>query len=480
MTNPDRPNVLLLLADQWRGDCLGVYGHPDVQTPFLDTLANDGVRFDRAYSAVPSCIAARAAILTGMSQAHHGRLGYQDGVRWNYPNTLPECFRRAGYQTHCVGKMHVHPLRSRLGFDDIDLHDGFLHYYNHANVPHSTHQHVADDYCHYIDGLGHKTLTDSGLECNGWPARPWPYEEALHPTRWVGDKTVDFLRRRDRSAPFFLTASFVRPHPPFDAPEAYFAPYRQMDLRPPIAGDNWGPPPGPTRKSADRAPDDPTAMRLAREGYYACITQVDHQIGRIIEALSAENVLRNTVILFASDHGELLGDHNLFRKALPYEGSAHVPMLMAGPGIPKGVASDSVMELMDIMPTLLDAAGLEIPDTVDGQSALPLLQGVQGRELVHGEHAYGDQSNHYLVSSWDKYIWYSQTGKEQYFNLFEDPMELHDAINDSACRARVDELRGALVKTLAGREEGYSDGHSLIPGRPVQSILSFLTPLADR
>lgn len=468
----ERPNVLLLIADQWRGDCLGVDGHPDVKTPFLDSLANTGMRFDNAYSATPSCIAARASIFTGMCQAHHGRVGYQDGIPWRYAHTMPACFSRAGYQTHCVGKLHVHPLRNRIGFDSVDLHDGYLHHYQNENMPRYTHQLIADDYCHWLDGLGHKNLLDTGLECNGWPARPWIYEEALHPTHWVADHALDFLRRRDRDCPFFLTASFVRPHPPLDAPEAYFAAYRGMDLRPPIHGDDWSAPVGPTAYSALHGFPDATYARQAQEGYYACITQVDHQIGRILEVLRTDGQLANTIVLFVADHGELLGDHNLFRKALPYEGSARVPMLLAGPGIPSGQVRHEVMDLMDVMPTLLDAAGLSIPDTVDGQSALRLDDAARG--WLHGEHAYGALSNHFIVTAQDKYIWFSQTGREQFFALSEDPFEQHDAIHDPQRQARIRMLRETLIETLSPREEGYSDGAALVVGQAPRSILSFL------
>ena len=116
-----RPNIILLMTDQLRGDCLGYAGHPDVKTPYLDTLASQGVNFDRAYSACPSCIAARAALHTGMEQSRHGRVGYEDNIPWRYEHTLAGELTKAGYYTQCVGKMHVHPLRNYLGFNNVDL-----------------------------------------------------------------------------------------------------------------------------------------------------------------------------------------------------------------------------------------------------------------------------------------------------------------------------------------------------------------------
>ncbi len=471
-----RPNVLIIMADQFRGDCLGIDGHPDVKTPFLDTLALRGARFTRAYSATPTCIAARAGLLTGMCPRHHGRVGYLDGVPWTYEHTLPRSFTQAGYQTKCIGKMHVHPIRSRQGFEDVELHDGFLHHYRSPLNPYYENQMIADDYLFEMQGLGRKDITDTGIECNGSVARPWPYEEKTHPTYWVADRVLDFLRRRDRDHPFFLMASFVRPHPPFDAPGCFFDMYRNKNLRKPPVGD-WAEKTGSRVQSSPYGIADPELVREAQIGYYACITQIDHQIGRIMDRLLTEGLMDNTYILFVSDHGELLGDHNLYRKSLPYEGSARVPFLLSGPGIAQGTVNDSVVELMDVMPTLLDACGIDIPDSVDGKSVLPLLRGENDwRETVHGEHLYESGSAQYIVTSHDKYLWYSHTGKEQYFNLDSDPQELHDLIGDPACQERISYLRRVLIEDLKGREEGHTDGEKLIAGNHCEPILKEVFP----
>lgn len=470
------PNIMIFMADQFRGDCLGIDGHQDIRTPFLDTLAERGARFTHAYSATPTCIAARAGLLTGMCPTHHGRVGYQDGVAWHYPHTLPGCFTAAGYQTKCVGKMHVHPLRSRQGFQDVDLHDGFLHYYRRPWTPHFEHQLIADDYFHEMQGLGFKDVSDTGLECNGCVARPWPYSEETHPTRWVADHAIDFLRRRDREQPFFLMASFVRPHPPFDAPACFFDMYRGKTLASPPVGD-WAAPVGARVQDSPYGIADPELLREAQTGYYACITQLDHQIGRIMEQLLLEGVLNNTYVLFLSDHGELLGDHNLYRKSLPFEGSARIPFLLSGPGISPGTIKNEIVELMDVMPTLLDACGIEIPDSVDGSSLLPLFHGKnEWRESIHGEHLYEDGSVHCITTNRDKYIWYSHTGRELYFDLIRDPQELHNMILDTSCQGRVEHLRQTLISALTDREEGHTDGKRLIPGRPCRPLLKSVFP----
>ncbi|EET62591.1 arylsulfatase [Marvinbryantia formatexigens DSM 14469] len=468
-----KPNILFIMTDQLRGDCLGIAGHPDVKTPYLDTLAAKGVLFSNAYSACPSCIPARAALHTGMLPEHHRRVGYQDGIAWRYEHTLAGELSRAGYYTQCVGKMHVHPLRNYLGFHNVELHDGYLHYARYGSVPYRESQHVADDYYYWLKeqkGISADPM-ESGLDCNSWVARPFPYEEKYHPTNWVTDRSIDFLRRRDPDQPFFLMASYLRPHPPFDAPAYYFDLYKDKKLTPPYVGD-WE----DTKLLKERGrifdsltgPEDEELIRQAQIGYYACITHLDHQIGRLLMALTEHELQNDTMIFFTADHGEELCDHHHFRKSLPYQGSIHIPLIISGnpelTGFAPHSVCDEVTELCDIMPTLLDIAGADIPDRVDGKSLLAFADG-EGREYLHGEHSYGELSNHYIVTKKDKFCWFSTSGTEHYFVLEEDPHELHDRIEDPACRERIAYLRNCLIRELTGRPEGFTDGTSLIAGR---------------
>ena len=163
------PNIVLIMTDQMRGDCLGIAGHPDVKTPYLDSIAAKGILFDHAYSACPSCVPARAALHTGMRQEHHGRVGYQDMVNWNYPHTMAGELAAAGYYTQCVGKMHVHPLRNLMGFHNIELHDGYLHAYRDPAAAWEESQKQADDYFYWLkQELGfHRLLYNSVVDQNG-------------------------------------------------------------------------------------------------------------------------------------------------------------------------------------------------------------------------------------------------------------------------------------------------------------------------
>ena len=472
------PNVILICVDQWRGDALCVAGHPVVDTPFLDELAMDGVRFSQAYSETPSCIPARAALHTGMNPANHGRVGYQDGVAWNYPTTLAGEFSRHGYHTHAVGKMHVFPERERLGFHDVVLHDGYLHFARRRSSPYQT----LDDYLPWLhERIGPRAdYFDHGVNCNSNVARPWDKEESLHPTNFVVTKGLEFLERRDPRKPFFLFLSFHRPHPPYDPPAWAFDQYLQASM-PDVPVGDWvsyfDRYDESDRPDCMRGTVSADRLRRARAGYYGHMTHIDHQLKRLFEGLVDFSLEKDCWICFTSDHGELMGDHHFFRKALPYRGSALVPLIVRGPsgsGVQGGSVVDHVVALRDIMPTLLACANIEIPRSVDGESLVPLLRGGASgpRGYLHGEHTWRDTSLHFLTDGRAKYIWFSRDGHEQLFDIADDPDELHDRAHDQDAAAELDKWRSRLVRELTGREEGFTDGSVLIPGRPVTSVLS--------
>lgn len=482
-----KPNVLLIMVDQMRADCLSLLDHPVVDTPNIDQLARDGVLLNNAYAATPTCVPARASVLTGMSQTSTGRVGYEDKVAWNYQHTLPETFAEAGYHTQCVGKMHTYPTRNLCGFHNVVLHDGYMHYnrFKHESLGTELFDQT-DDYLPWLrERAGSQVdMTDLGLDCNSSTvARPWNLPEAWHPTNWVTTQSIDFLRRRDPSKPFFLKMSYVRPHPPFDPPQVYYDMYRDLEMPESPIGD-WA-----QQDDQEKAGFNPVTgkgiapkrrLDQAKAAYFALITHIDHQIGRFLMAMQEYGVYDNTVILFVSDHGELLGDHHLFRKSLPYEASAKVPFIISDPGnclnLEKNIQLDEVVELRDIMPTLLDAANLSIPATVEGQSVLDVWRNhseQSWREYIHGEHEFGELSYQYITDGKEKYIWFSQTNEEQFFDLQKDPQELHNLMDDPQYTATIDRRRKQLIHELIGREEGYTDGKKLIV-RPAKPTLDFL------
>lgn len=482
-----KPNVLFIMSDQFRGDCLSFLDHPDVKTPCLDTLASDSVVYDHANTVCPSCIPARACLFTGKTPEHTGRVGYKDGVYWNYDHMMPEEFKQNGYQTACIGKLHVHPPRLACGFETLKLHDGYLECYRMNDVPFWMHQHVHDDYIVEKKSILGKDfdIDGGGVGCNAWVSHPWIYEERHHPTNWVVDRTIDFLKTRDRTRPFFLMSSFVRPHPPYDAPRAYHDLYLNKDLRKPIESD-WMDV-CKTRENGRRIDSpfgccDDELIHQGLAGYYANITHLDHQIGRLIANLKNDGTYDDTIIVFVSDHGDMMFDHGLFRKSLPYIGSARVPcMVHVGKNIeninPR--ISSTLVCLRDIMPTLLDLCGLDIPDGVDGLSLKEEMihETPINREYLHGEHSGNKELEcEWIVSDHDKFIWFNKDGREQYFDLVKDPKETHNAIHDACYQERINTMRNYLIKELEGREEGYSDGTKLICNRESLDYLSFIEP----
>lgn len=471
-----RPNIVLICVDQWRGDCLSIDGHPTVHTPYLDQLALDGCRFSRAYSATPTCIPARAALFTGLTQRSHGRVGYQDGVRWKYRVTLAGEFSRHGYQTQAIGKMHVYPERWKAGFQNVVLHDGFLHFARRQNGFGKN-----DDYLPWLRRqLGRDAdYFDHGLNCNSVVARPWDKEEYLHPTNFVATKAIDFIRGRNRVKPFFLFMSFHRPHPPYDPPAWAFEQYVNMRMPSPPRGDwldLWKDRADSCRPDCHVGRIREDVLQRARAGYYGHMTHIDHQVNRFIETLDDCGARENTYICFTSDHGEMLGDHDMFRKGYPYEGSARIPMILHGPrdsGIVRRRQYAEVVELRDIMPTLLDCAGLPVPESVEGRSLLPLARGekTSWRPHLHGEHTVFGQSMQWITDGNEKYIWLSGSGREQLFDLARDPQELKDLARRTASREQLAHWRRILIEELTGREEGFTDGSMLIPGQSINPCL---------
>jgi arylsulfatase A-like enzyme len=470
--NNQRPNIILILTDQQRGDCLGIEGHPVLQTPNLDFLARSGTHFRRGYSECPSCIPARRVIMSGQAPAANGMVGMRGGVEWNPQHTLAGELSRAGYQSEMVGKLHLFPNRKRYGFDHMLLAD--------ATHMQSTRHTNENDYLDWLMQGGAVPLEAGvahGVSANGWVGRPNYLPVDKTHTFWCVTQAMEFVEKRDPSAPFFLNVSFIDPHPPLTPPQWYYERYIIRDLPMPVVGD-WA----PAFEKPERGIDinasilclEEEPMRCARAAYYGMINHIDDQVGRLINFLMRKKLLENTFILFTSDHGEMLGDHNMFRKTFAYEASARVPFFARGGAaldLPKEIVTSAPVGLQDIMPTLLDVAGIPIPETVTGRSLLPLMRGEETgwREYLHGEHAgqyrYED-GMHFLTDGHNKYIWYSQTGREQLFNLDNDPNELHDLALHKLADGVLAPWRTQLAKQLADRPEGFSDGRQLFVGKP--------------
>ena len=488
-----RPNFLFIICDHMRADGLGAEGNPVVQTPILDYLAACGTRFSNAYSAVPSCIPARASIWTGMNQWHTGVLGMgwgQGPLPDDYPHTLAGELSSVGYRTHGVGKGHFNPLRASMGFESFEFDE----------LGRSLMLGFKDEYLAWFDehAPAGVQFDAHGIDWNSWLARPWHTEEHLHPTSWTVTRAIEFLRTRPPDRPFFLNISFSRPHSPYIPPKFYFDMYLgRTDL--PIES-SWS-------KMHD-VPEDAvdivawrgvlTAEQIdrARAGFYGEISFIDNQIGRLITYMRRfeRRALHNTWIIFTSDHGDMVGDHNLWRKTYAYEGSACVPLIVVPPtdwqraeiDLPDELwnimpellppvrrgkcirdVADEVVTLYDIYPTILEAANLPLPGRVDGRSLLDIMKAPSNewRVYLHGEHclAYSpEQEMQFVTDGVRKYIWFPRSGLEQFFNLKSDPHERFDLSQDPKMRSEVERWRGYLIHELKQRDCGWVVGDQLV------------------
>jgi choline-sulfatase len=473
-----RPHILFLMADQFRGDCLGSDGHPCVRTPNLDRLAAEGARFRCAYTAVPSCTPARAGLLTGLAPWHHGMLGYGT-VAERYENEMPRSLREAGYYGLGIGKMHWHPQRTLHGF-----HQTLLDESGRAESPG-----FVSEYRQWFRQEAPDLKPDAtGIGWNDYQARPYALPERLHPTRWTADRAVEFLGGYEREEPFFLKVSFARPHSPYDPPERFFKMYEDANI-PKASVGAWA------ERYACRGQTLPSStwrgdlgeaqVRRSRQGYYGSVTFVDEQVGRILEALAARGWLEDTLILFTADHGDMTGDHHLWRKTYAYEASARIPMLLRWPErfVParRGQALAQPVELRDVLPTFLDAAGAAFDEKrFDGRSLLRLVRGqAEGwREYIDMEHdiCYAKE-NHWnaLTDGRTKYIYHAATGEQQLFDLERDRGELKDLAAEPEHAATLKKWRGFLVKHLEERGPPFVVGGDLAL-RPERFLYSPLYP----
>lgn len=430
--SPEKPNVILITTDQQRWDGLN-YNRPDnaLRTPNLDALAAGGLNCTRAYTTCPVCIPARRSLLSGLHPQTHGLYGYQDGLEWEAPISTPELLGRAGYQTQLIGKLHLHPQRKRYGYDHMIRTES-------PNDRSDTPLQPVNDWAKDLKKRGVIDQPNNlGIDGNGRAARAWDMAEQYHHTSWLTDRAVDFVTEtRDPSCPFFLHLSYWAPHPPFIPPQAYWDMYANHGDRA-VCGD-WTPDlpyrPG-TNNTAAVGPFREEEVAEMIRGYYGLITHVDHRVGYFLNRAFGYGSVRAhepTIIIFTSDHGEMLGDHQLFRKSLPYEASAHIPFFIAWRNMDlKPGSFDGLVSLEDVAATVFELCGVERPEQynseLESRSLAPALRGesCHTRERLFGE-CTGVGTHNYIVEGPWKYIWYKKTNEEQLFNVLEDPDDKHD------------------------------------------------------
>ncbi len=363
---PDRPNILWICTDQQRYDTIHALGNHHIRTPNIDQLAAEGVAFTQAYCQSPICTPSRASFLTGMYPSTvHACTNGNDYWAGAAP-LISKILANAGYDTGLVGKLHLAGAAGRIeprGDDGYRLFEWSHHPHNDWPEGHA--------YADWLRGKGY----DPDLVAK----RPEDLPPALHQSMWCAERAVAFMEK-ELNRPWLISVNPFDPHAPFDPPAEYLQRYNPADM------------PGPLFRESDLAAqalldgvDFQTKARRPEEfkakeiqaAYYAMIELLDDAVEQMIDALERTGQRERTIVIFMSDHGECLGDHGLLLKGCRfYEGLVHVPLILSRPGHwAQGVISDALVELTDIMPTLLEACGLPVPPRVQGKSLLPILTG---------------------------------------------------------------------------------------------------------
>jgi arylsulfatase len=459
-----QPNIVLISVDQMRADLMGCAKHPIIQTPHMDNMARQGVRFEQAYSTTPICIPARATIMTGLEGHSLGLTTYVEGFQIPTSQTLPQLLSNGGYETRVVGKMHVYPERCHYGFDSMLLcEEGRMF------GAKSPEKRGYDDYELWLTEQGYSGQAFAhGIANNEYTVSPWHLPDHLHPTEWIADQSCKTIKRRDWSRPLFMWASFTAPHPPLTPLMRDLYMYDRDEMPKPVKGD-WS-----SRHSLyhDRivssyGGDVRTEKQadMAYRGFYASITQVDRAINRIIGTLREAGILGNTWLIFTSDHGDSMGDHGIWFKGNFTRGACNIPLIVVPPASSKrldsisgvswlpGQTNRSPVGLQDLMPTCLDIAGLSVPEGLDGRSLLPLVREPEHlavREVILGEFGLVGQRSFMLSDGQWKYIWFEEDGIELLFDVQSDPSE---TVNLSGSdETRLLHWREVLAQRLGARK----------------------------
>jgi len=445
-----RPNILLLFTDQQRADTLRAAGNPVIVTPNLDRLAREGVLFRSAYTPSPVCVPARCSLVYGQYPHRTGCADNGDPMPDDRPS-LMQLLSEAGYRTHGIGKMHFSPdLQALRGFQTREHQEELR-----ARVE-------DDDYLRILQANGFGHVYDP-MGCRGemyYVPQPAQVPARLHATQWVGDRAVEFIREAGREQPFFLFASFIHPHPPFSPPtpwnKLYRGPLMPLPKRPEQCEalhtfmnrfQN-------RYKYRDNGLDN-NLLRVMRAYYYACISFIDFQVGRILAALEEMGQLDNTLILFTSDHGEFLGDYDCFGKRSMLDAAARVPLIVRYPQrFTPGQRRDVPASLVDVMPTFLSAAGVDASRYALQGSDLAELATSGAERMVYGQFQRGALGVYMALNRRWKYFYSAPDRREFLFDRAQDPEELRNRAGIVFCQDALAAMREGLLAYY--RSEGYT------------------------
>ncbi|QIF00897.1 sulfatase [Roseimicrobium sp. ORNL1] len=442
---PARPNVLLLMSDDLAAT-LGCYDHPVAKTPHLDALAKRGVQFDRAYCQFPHCNPSRASMMSGLRPNTTRVTDNGDNLYQNLPDvmTLPHHFREQGYATARCGK--IFHLGVPTGAESMDDPKAW-----HFGLP-------------FRDERPYPATRASEVKVKAGKKQGLPWQETTGPDNNMVDgqfaeRAVDWMEKRDAAKPFFLAVGFHRPHLPLVAPAKYFDLYPLNSITLPEAPeDDESDIPLPARNGAVPGyalTSSPEQRRAAIRAYLACVSYMDAQAGVVLEALKRLGLEENTIVVFSGDHGWHLGEHGLWHKRSLFEESARVPFIIAAPGTKgAGKRSSSLVELLDVYPTLCDLAGVRAPDVLQGKSLRPVLEdpGVSIHDSAFTQARRGKEAeywgrtvrtNRWRCTEWDE----GRNGIELYDHNV-DPHEYKNLAEDPQHAAVLKELRALLAEKL--------------------------------
>jgi len=432
-----RPNILFLLADDQRFNTIHALGNNEVQTPNLDRLCARGVAFTHAFiqggSVGAVCMPSRMMLMSGQHLFHASEFMTPNLAANTRPfHMWPEELRKAGYRTWATGKWHNSPkLHARCFNGGKSL---------------------------FFGGMGEQgALPVWEYSADG----NYPKDKAAATTRLstevFADNAVAFIKEHKGAEPFAAYVAFTSPHDPRTAPPEYHKKYVPARMEVPASFLPEHPFDNGELKVRDELlapfPRTHDVVRQHTADYYACITHVDAHVGRILDALDASPHGRNTIVVYGADNGLALGRHGLFGKQNVYDHSVRVPLIVAGPGIPKGERRTQMVHLHDMCPTLLDLAGVPIPSTVESRTLVPILKDakVAGREEMFA--AYRDFQRAVRTKDW-KLIRYTVNGSTrlQLFDMANDPEELRDLAGDLRHAGRIAALSARLA--VLAKESG--------------------------
>ena len=456
-TGEEQPcNVLLIIADDLSASALGCYGNRVCQTPRIDELARRSMRFENAYCQFPVCGPSRAAMMSGMYCQSNGVLG--NGMSSKFTQnmgdrpSMSQFFRNHGWYTARVSKIyHMRvPGDITAGVDGPDHAASWTERFNcrgpewmsegqHEHLTNEKLRRVADQ--HYNLGFGGAFYTVQTRSPIG----------KAQPDRLAADRAIEILKRK-KDQPFFLAVGFVRPHVPLVAPESYFEKYptEQMQL-PPVPPDDWNdiPQAGISKNSRKIGLDSIEKKQKVLRAYYASVSYMDYQVGRILDELRRLGLDQKTVVLFKSDHGYHLGEHEFWQKMSLHEESARIPLLISLPGQKRGRTTGALVEAIDLYPTLVQLNGWKAPAHCQGKSLLPILK--DPAQTVRSAAFCTTGKSHMVRTDRHAYIRYRDQSEELY-EMKSDPRQQTNLAESPQKAAMLKSLRGTLEKHLKNQK----------------------------